>query len=321
MKNSTFESISKAVNKGEVFYIFPHIVMDGDALGSATALCRGLRQLGKKAYIVKEDGIAKNISFLAKDFCIDVEDAKPIHDVSICVDCSEKSRFPKRAGLFDKGQVSICIDHHKTAEYFCDYNYIDADAAATAELVYKLLLAMGVTITEEIAKSIFTGITTDTGNFQYSNTTGESHKIVAALYDICDDFNDVSIQLYENDSFERLELQSKILGTAKRFIDDKLIIANVTQDMLRQCNAVMDDSEGSVSKLRAIEGVEIAVLLRENADGTVKASMRAKTTTDVATICQKFGGGGHVKAAGFTVTMSLDEITELIKKEVEKSLG
>ncbi len=317
--NNTFEEIAKVIENGEVFLIFPHIVVDGDALGSSTALCEALRLKGKKAYVVLEDEIGTNLKFLDDGYCINFEDADFDHDISICVDCSEKSRFPKRVDLFDKAKTTICIDHHKTAEPFCQYYYVDPNSAATAELIYLLIKAMGVSLTEKIAKRIYTGITTDTGNFQYSNTTKRTHQIVSELYDVCDSFNDISVEIYENDSFEKLALQSEILGNAELFADGRAIVAYVTQDMLKKCGATMEDSEGTVSRLRSIRGVEIAVLLKEKEDNQIKASMRAKTYGDVASICVKYGGGGHIKAAGFTSDEPLEKVIENIKKDVEQS--
>lgn len=323
MANNTFKEIANVLNHGEIFYIFPHIGMDGDACGSSTALCKALKSKGKTAKIIIEDSVPKNLEFLAEDWCIDIEEATEkfagTEYISICVDCSEKSRFPKRAEFFDGGKVKICIDHHRTAEAFCDYNYIDPDAAATAELIFQLIETMGVDITESIADSIFVGITMDTGNFQYANTTKNTHEIAAKLYDVKKSFNDVSVAVYENESFEKLTLQSQILGNAQVFAGGMGVVAYVDQAMLKETGATMEDSEGCVARLRAIKGVEVAVLLKEKEDGSIKASMRAKTFADVATICQKYGGGGHTKAAGFTMEAPMNEVIELIKKEVEKS--
>lgn len=326
MNNNTFKEIANVLNGGEIFYIFPHIGMDGDSCGSATALCKALEIKGKFARVVVEDSVPKNLEFLADSWCIDVEEAMAQVEasggkeyISICVDCSEKSRFPKRAEFFDNGSVKVCIDHHRTAEAFCDYNYIDPEAAAAAELVFQLIKAMDVEITESIADSIFVGITMDTGNFQYANTTKNTHEIAAQLYDVKSSFNDVSVAVYENETIEKIALQSMILGSAEIFANGMGAVAYVTQDMLEKTGATMEDSEGCVGRLRAIKGVEVAALLKEKEDGTIKASMRAKTFADVATICQKYGGGGHTKAAGFSMEAPMEEVIEIVKKEVEKS--
>ena len=324
MRNDSFENIAKVLKKGKSCLIFTHIVMDGDAIGSAAALCLAMRNEGIDAYVVTEDELAKNLSFLGKDLCIDVAEAEKMfsdgHDISVCVDCSEESRFPKRAALFNNGAVKVCIDHHKTADAICDYNYVDPEAGATAQLIYKLIKAMGTEIDKDMAVRIYAGIATDTGNFQYSNTTKETHQIVSELYDICDSFHEVSVEIYENEPFAKLKLQSEIFDGAELFAGGKAVIASVTQDMLKRCGAVMDDSEGTVSRLRALENVEVAALLRENEDGSIKASLRAKTYADVSELCASHGGGGHAKAAGFTEYGNPEKIRETLKKEIEEKI-
>ena len=323
MKNNTFREIADVLTGGEIICIFPHIVMDGDAIGSGGALCRALRDMGKTAYVITEDNLADNLKFVDKDYTLDYRQAKELTDkdyISVCVDCSETKRFPKRQDLFEGGKIKVCIDHHKTAEPICDYNYVDPDAAATCELIYYLLKEMNAEITPEIADCLYTGIATDTGNFQYSNTTKETHKIVANLYDVKNGFNDISLEIYENESFEKLALQGEIFKTAMTFANGKGVIAWVTQKMLKDCNATMNDSEGSVSKLRSIGSVEIAVLLRENKDGTIKASLRSKRFFDVAKLCAKYGGGGHTRAAGFTVEGTVSEIRDRIIEEVNREI-
>ncbi len=320
MKNNSFEEIADILKQKESCLIFTHIVMDGDAIGSSVALCHALRKLGKKAYLAVEDETPKNLRFLENDCLINYEDVDFLPDVAVALDCSDENRFPKREKLFKACGCKICVDHHKTADGNFDYSYIDSQAGATSELVFYLIKALGVTIDEVIAKCIFAGITTDTGNFQYSNTTKETHLIISELYDVCDSFNDVSVELYENETFAKIKLQSEILEKAKLFAGGKAVISYVTQQMLKNCDAVMDDSEGTVSKLRAIENVEVAVMLREKEDGTVKASLRSKTYVDVSAICKKYGGGGHARAAGFTYEGSLKEVSEQMLADVEETI-
>lgn len=324
MTNDSFEKIAEVLKDAETCLIFTHIVMDGDAVGSAAALCLALRKEGVSSFVVTEDNIAKNLAFLGEGTCIDIKEAEKRfpagHDVSVCVDCSEESRFPKRAELFRLGRTKVCIDHHKTADSICDLNYVDPEAGATAQLIYSLVKAMGTQMDKDIADRIYAGIATDTGNFQYSNTTKETHQIVAQLYDVCDSFYDVSVRIYENEPFAKLKLQSMIFESAELFAGGKAVIASVTQDMLRKCHAVMDDSEGTVSRLRALENVEVAVLLRENADGSIKASLRAKNYADVSGLCVSHGGGGHARAAGFTEYGDPECLRQTLKKEIEEKI-
>ena len=196
MRNDPLANIAQELQEADSVLIFPHILMDGDAMGSAAALCKALRGMGKDAYIVIEDKIPDYLMFLDRGYTVDIEhigaaDIGDI-DVSICVDCGEKTRFPKRAELFYHGETKICIDHHVSSVGIGDYNYIDPEAAATGEIIFDLLVELGVDIDQEMAESLFAAITTDTGNFQYSNTTAHTHEIVIALYDCGLNSNKVS---------------------------------------------------------------------------------------------------------------------------------
>ena len=320
MKNNSFEELAKVISGVKTIYIFTHIHMDGDALGSSAALCSALRKQGKECHVIIEDKIPDNLLFLDKGYCrkdySDLEGA----DLSICVDCSDKSRFPKRGELFDKGKITMCIDHHKTTEHICDYNYIDSEAAATGQLIYRLLEALKVNIDKEMGEAIFAAITTDTGNFQYSNTSKETHEITAALYDAGIEANKVSVELYEKVRIERLRIENRALGTLKTYCDGKVAIAHVTQKMLEETGALMEETEGVVQILRSISGVEVAVFLKEINSHLIKASMRSKTIVDVAEIAAEFSGGGHSRAAGCTFNTSIEEAHRILVKRITDSL-
>lgn len=325
MKNDPIPMIAQELKEADSVLIFPHILMDGDAMGSAAALCKALRGLGKEAHIVIEDKVPDYLMFLDRGYTIDIDDIGAADigdiDVSICVDCGEVSRFPKRAQLFSRGDTKICIDHHVSSAGIGDYNYIDPDAAATGEIVFHLLIELGVIIDEEMAEALFAAITTDTGNFQYSNTTVHSHEITIALYDCGLDSNKVSIALYEHESLAKLKLQSRLVESMRLFADGEGILTTVTQNMLQETGTLMEDTEGVVSILRSIHGVQVAAFIKEQPDGSFKVSLRSKERGDVAAISQRHGGGGHVRAAGFNLEgVSLEEVEALVEAEVTQAL-
>lgn len=319
MKNNSFKEIAEVLKEAGSIVIFPHILMDGDALGSAAALCGALRSMGKDAVIAVEDKIPDYLQFLDKGYCERDLESYMNPDVSICVDCGELKRFPERAGLYNSGKIKICVDHHETSPGIADYNYIDGKAAATGELIYDLLLAMECTIDGEIANAIYAAITTDTGNFQYSNTTKRSHEIVMELYDSGLDSYGTSVALYENESFEKMKLQSAAINDSEVFAGGKAIIAEISLDMLKKYGARMEDTEGIVGMMRSIKGVDIAVLLKEKEPGNIKASLRAKHG-DVSKIAVAFKGGGHEKAAGCTIYDSMAVARDIIMKAVSEEL-
>lgn len=312
MKNNTMKEIALAFERADSIVIFPHILMDGDTLGSSAALCRALRKKGKDAVIAIEDKIPDYIKFLDNDYCIREFESLNAPDIAVCVDCGDYTRFRKRVDLFESGKTKICIDHHPTSEGIGDFNYIDGKAAATGELIYDLIKELNVSIDSEISNALFTAITTDTGNFQYSNTTKRSHEIVMDLYDHGLDAYGISIRLYENEPISKIRLHSLVLSKAEMFADGKGIVVSITQNMLKETNTLMEDTEGIVSKMRSIKGVEAAIVLKEEDETNIKVSMRSKGYLDVAKISVEFGGGGHVRAAGCTIKKHID----IAKKEI-----
>ena len=321
MKNNSFGEIGGLIRKAEKILLFPHVTMDGDTLGSSAALCRALRSLGKECHILIEDDIPGNLAFLDRGYCTFDQNIITKPDLSICIDCGDAGRFFKRKEKFLQSPVNICIDHHRTTEFYCDYNYIDGNAAAAGELIYKLLREMQVDIDKEMGEAIFAAITTDTGNFQYSNTSKETHEITAALYDAGIDTNQVSVALYENNRMEKILIKNRGLNTLTTVCEGKGAIAYVTQQMLAETGALMDETEGVVEELRSIGGVEAAAFLKEVAEDRIKVSMRSKSRVNVADIAHSLGGGGHARAAGFTLHCTLTEAFEMITEKMTDSLG
>lgn len=319
MKNNTFEEIAQVIENSQNILLFPHINMDGDALGSCIALCIAMRKMGKNAYILIEDDIPLSLQFMGEDYCTKNLDIIDNPDLCMCIDCGDSSRFPKRKERFESGKTKVCIDHHRTSSAIFDYNYIDGQTAAAGELVFKLLMAMGAELDRESANALFAAISTDTGNFTYSNTTKQSHEIIAKLYDYGVDANEVSCEIYENMRIERVLIENKIIDTMQLYADGQVAIAFVTQKMLEETGATMDETEGAVQRLRSIRGVEVAAFLKEESEH-VKVSLRSKKYIDVAEIASSFSGGGHIRAAGCTIYTSIEEACDLVKNKILEML-
>jgi len=323
MKNFN-DSLSEIGNKllaSESIYLFPHVNMDGDTLGSAVAICKALRNAGKECWVLIEDDVVLYLKFLDKGYCTYDQDKIKNPDICMCIDCADIDRFIKRKEKFLRGKTTMCIDHHFTSLHFADYNYIDPTAGATGEIIYDLLCEMNLSIDQEMGEALFAAITTDTGNFQYSNTTRKTHIVVGNLYDIGIDANKVSVEIYENVRLEKLLIKCKGISTMQVFADGKAAIAFVTQNMLSEIGATIDETEGIGEMLRSISGIEISAFLKEENSTTIKVGMRAKTYGNVAKICEKFGGGGHIKAAGCTINDTMEAATRLIMEEIENQLN
>ena len=312
MENNSFSEITEQIKANQSFAIYPHTNMDGDAIGSSAALCLALRQLGKKAWIIIDEDVPDNLSFLAEGLVSSDEELARSADMAFCIDSGAIDRIGKRGVLFEAAKTSACIDHHSTSENFCDYAYIDSKSAATGQLVFLLLKELCIKPEQRIANSIFAAITTDTGNFQYSNTQKITHEIVAELYDWGVSANDVSIEIYESDRLERLKIEALAISKMRRELDGKLLITYVDQDMLKQTGAFMYETDRIVNLMRAIKGTEVSVLVKEYEKSVIKVSMRSKQYFDVARLCAKLGGGGHVRAAGATLNCSLEKAIETV---------
>ena len=303
---------------------------------------------GKNCKILIAEEVQDNLKFLDEDRVFVTSDQSLVQgaDVSLLIDCGELKRIPKRESVFNSGKTKVCIDHHGTTEAFCDYNYIDPDAAATGQIIFNLIkelimdsenmdaafsnesgvLRLSPEVKSKIADAIFTAITTDTGDFQYSNTQKESHEIVAELYDWGLNANKVSVEIYESNRIERLKLTAEIISIIEMlpitlYSEDKkqsgkVAIAYCSQDMLRKTGGKMEETEWVASDIRGIKGVEVAVFLKEEEENAIKASLRSKKFYDVAALAQKFDGGGHIRAAGYTSHSSLEDAINDIKREL-----
>ena len=320
MKNNPFREIAEVLRGADKVLIYPHINPDGDAVGSAAAICRTLRNLGKTAYILMEDSVPDNLKFMDKGYTSFDDSIIEDVDVSLCVDCGDFGRLPAREEKFKEGKVTVCIDHHQTTENYCDYNYVDPKAAATGEIIYSLIKEMGAVPDIETGEAIFAAITTDTGNFQYSNTTKNCHLIMAELFDLGVDTNKVSVAIYENERPEKLQITARAVSAIEMIGGGKGAVSHITLKDLEETGARPFETDGIIEKIRGLSGVEYAAFIKEKEPGVIRVSLRAKRRGNVAEIAAALGGGGHVKAAGCTLYMTMDEALKLIKAKLEEAI-
>ncbi len=323
-RDAVMKQITDAIMASESLYIFPHMVADGDSMGSCASFCRLMRNLGKTADIMMEDEIADNLKFLDKGYVtfVDENTVVPQRDLCVALDCSSIDRFPKREKMFfSAGKQTICIDHHKTEFNYADINLVDPTAASNTELLYELYEFMGVEIDKEMAEAIYTGIVTDTGNYQYTNTTKKTHIITAELYGLGIDTKQINITLFQSVRPQKLMLRNTILNTLEMRCDGRASMAYVTLAMYDACDAKTSESDGINATLRDIQGVEMAVFLREKHENEIKVGFRSKDYVDVAEVCLGLGGGGHKHAAGCTIHGSMEEAIEIIRKVIDEVMA
>ena len=292
-----------ALQGADNILILTHRRPDGDTAGCAGALCRGLRQLGKTAYILENPEITRRYAPLIA-LCYPASGFNPAYIVS--VDIAEEKLFPDTAEQY-KGKVDLVIDHHRSNSGFGAKNLIRPDAGGCAEVLYDVLAALGVRFTREIAECIYIGVSTDTGCFKFSNTTAHTHAVAAACLTAGIDGGEINRVLFETKSMPRFQMERIVFDTMEFFEDGAVAVALLWRADIDRTGADMDDLDSIASLTRQIEGVQIGITLTENRDGTVKASVRTTKEMDAAAICKKCGGGGHIRAAGASLDCGMEE--------------
>lgn len=303
-----FDEIIKFIKNGQRFTVLAHISPDGDTLGSALAMYLLLVKLGKGVQIVCSNPVPKIYSFLPNsDKVIFPEDAEK-YEWAITIDCADKPRCGRAVQLFDLAGCTASIDHHFTNPGFADNNLVIADASATAEIMHELFCRMDMPFDEDAMKCLYTGIVTDTGNLTYSNTTPNAVRIIADFLECGLDISDLNRRIYRTIPYNKARLQGYVTSKIRLEAEGKIGLAVLTQAELHSFNATNEDCEGIVDCVRDIDCVMIAAFIREGSDGSFKVSLRSKQIGDVARLANKYGGGGHARAAGFTAYAPLSTV-------------
>lgn len=283
------------------FEILTHAYPDGDTLGSGYALCLALQQLGKNARVITTN-LPKNFRFLLSGVAEQDFDCESVVSVDVA---DENLLGPDKEKYL--GRIKLCIDHHEISKVNAEIKCVDANAAANCEIMYRLFQLMGVEITKEIANCLYTGISTDTGCFRYTNTTADTLRIAADLIELNADTAYINKVMFETKSKKKIQLEREIYDTIEYCFDDKCAIIAATVDIQKKLGIDDGELEGLASIPRQIEGVLIGITMREKEDGVFKVSVRADSSINAAAFCARFGGGGHAAAAGCTVKGSLEE--------------
>ncbi len=293
------------------FLILNHRRPDGDAAGSAAALCRGLRALGKRAFVLPNPETTERYLPLTEDF-YPAPDYRP--ETVVAVDLAEEGILQNNAGEW-AGKVQLCIDHHPSNSGYARQGWVDPEAAACGELVYFLLLDLGAELTPELAAALYIAVSTDTGCFRYKNTTPQTLRVGAALLEAGAPI-DLNRTLFMKKSRGRLMLESRMIAGLEFFQEGEADVAAVTLRDLAECAVTEEDMEDIASVAGSVRGVELSVTLREVEAGSWKVSVRTGQYGNASAVCAEFGGGGHGMAAGCTLQGSLEEVREALKAAV-----
>lgn len=300
--------------------LFSHVSPDGDCLGSMLALGLALESLGKKITYYNAGPLPSNLSYLPGIEQISSLVPDDLPDTLIFIDCAEAERsFSNVRDFFGQRQI-FNIDHHVSNDHFGSFNWVDIGAAATGEMIYKMIRKLRVPITKEMAVNLYTAIITDTGRFSYSNTNSKSFKIAAELVKTGIDLVAMNNILFEQKSLAQTKLLRKALFNLELLQDGKIAVIVLSQKDFAETGAEENLSEGLVNYARNIENVEAAALLKELDHDEIKVSFRSNDWLDVNKVASRFGGGGHVRASGCSLNMPLSKAKESIILALEEAL-
>ena len=275
-----------------------HINPDGDAIGSMVGLGLGLEAMGKRVTYLSADGVPDSLGFLPGVQRVQSTTERGDFDLGIGLDAGDLKRLGVNAEVILSAPVVMDIDHHVTGGQFGQVRLLDSASASTAELVYDLLLALGVETTPEIAQCLLCGVLTDTGSFRFSNTKPRTMAVGGALIAAGASPTVIYESVYENASFGAQKLLGRAMERMARSDDHTLVWSWVTQSDFSELEASDKDTDGIATALRAVRGAEVAIFLREMPSGKLRVSLRAKEPWDVAAVAAQFGGGGHKLASG-----------------------
>ena len=314
-------AVTEALRSNDRFIVTTHENPDGDALGSLLAMTFALRELGKDAdmYLFGEVPIPNEYEFM--DFAGIVRGPNPDSSgqVVVALDCANERRLGPEMALLEKAQLVVDIDHHHDNTRFGKVNLIVGHASSTGEILADVFRELGVTLTPQIAEALYIAVVTDTGRFQYANTTAKALRLAAELVEAGADVHRVFQGVYENVAFAKLKLVARALENAEVFEGGRVVVSHLEREDFEHAGAEEPYSEGIIDYLRAVEGTELAALIREppTANGpTHRISLRTtEADLDVSAIARKSGGGGHRQAAGFSSEATIEEITEFIRRE------
>ena len=316
-RDTKFAEIGRVLREHNKFAVLSHVRPDGDALGSTLALALSLKGLGKEVRAWNEEGMLEKYNFLAQAELLTQPPSEPEDfDVVVALDTAVQNRLGTTTSAVRHAKLWINIDHHPSNPRYGDLVYIDQTAPATGQILFEFLTNQNFPITPEIAENLYAAISTDTGSFQYPNTTVRTFEIAAELVRCGVEVGRISQLLYENFPRRRIELLRELLGTMQFGCDRKLAWFSLSKAAALALGVIPEDNEGLIDNLRAIRGVIAAIFFEELPDGKVRVSMRSKNeAVDVCAICTQFGGGGHVLAAGARVRGTLPEVEKKIVEQ------
>lgn len=313
-----FEKIAEIILKTDKLAVVTHASPDGDAVGSTMGLVIALRKLGKDVEILSKEPAPENLSYLPLFEEYGASDTlSSDRELLLALDCGNKDRLSMERDGFEEID-KINIDHHVSNEMYGKLNYVDTKSASTAEIIFELVEALGMNLDQDIAKCLYTGIVSDTGSFRFPSTTAKTLRITAFLLETGLDFSEIQRILFSTSEFKRIKLLGRALMTLESYMDGFVSIMNLEAIDFNILSISDRDSGDIVNYGLQPPEADVSILLKE-AEGFFRVSVRTKLEIDASSLCGKFDGGGHVRAAGCNIKAdTLEEAKRLILDEIER---
>ena len=310
MKSLTRAEAAGFLLSHDRFCILTHRRPDGDTVGSAAALCLGLRQLGKAAWVLENPEVTPRFSWLLEGL---TKECPEEQDTIVSVDVASPGMLPKAFEIY-KDRCALRIDHHGSATSFTPEELVDPQSASCAELVCDVITLLGIQMDKAIAEAVYVGASTDTGCFRFANTNAHSFLVASVCAQAGADIFKLNQALFETNSLAKLRMHAWMVENMKLFGDGKLAIVAIPRAVEELLGVTDDDMDNISSYPRTVEGVCMAATLRQTKDGDTKLSVRAVPGYDAAAVCAHFGGGGHKGAAGGSTHLGLEEVAAKLEE-------
>ncbi len=309
------QAVGDHLKRANVIAVLPHMNVDGDALGAALALALGLVSAGKEVDVLLEEPVPKSLDFLPGQDLVKVA-VREAYDIALNIDNGDLARLGRREPVYWRSGMRLSIDHHATNKVEADVSHVDITASATGEIVFDLLNYMGIPLTKDIAICLYTAILTDTGGFRFKNTSPTTHRIAAELMAFGIDCGYAAKRVFDTVSMSKLQMMKQVMNHLDIYENGLLAVSYLTKEDIDTAGGNPDDFEGMVNIGRNVEGVEISLFVREEANGLLKGSLRSNDCVDVARIAETVGGGGHVRASGFSIEAPLMETLQDMRAKI-----
>ena len=321
--NCSLDEIAEVIRTRQRFVVMSHMRPDGDALGCEIAMALCLKQLGKDVTVWNEDGVPEKFRYLPGHEIVSKPPTEALEfDAAIILDTAVQNRVGTCLASVKHAGVWVNIDHHVSNDHYGDLAYIDANSPATGQVLFEFFRAHGFPVSSDMAENLFAAISTDTGSFQYPNTTARTYEIAAELIKAGVNVGKLSQQIYESYPRRRLELLRALLNVLRFTSNDRAASFSLSMATAQSLGARPEDNEGLIDTIRAVDGVVVAAFFEELPEGKVRISLRSKDPrADVCKICAQFGGGGHTLAAGARIRGSLAEVEETVLAAIDRELA